>query len=274
MNNRKVIPNWLSVILLILCIASLIVTVYMLITVESAKPLLTISSSLLFMASTVYAIIYCIKGYQKDANKYYKGFAILFLVTEFVTVISFIVVTIEMKTDLSLEALILDNYLWFVGFSITMLVCMFPLAIAKDLKIEHATIAAGIHLLCAIAAMVLSFNENVSILTNNYIKKNTVNNNLLTVFLLISLTLFFCIVQQAAGEDHIFLSVGIIIFQLIFFAFGDVFQCNGFAVCNAVANAFKFENVICVNLVVIICIFECKGHNAGVNQVCAVDSCE
>jgi len=170
MKNNKVIPNWLSIILLILCIFSLVLTVYMAITVKSATPGLTVFASILFMITIIYAIIYCWKGYSKDANKYYKWFAMIFLITELVTVIGFITVTIQMKTDISLEALSTDNYLWFIGFSIVMLVCMFPLTLAKDLKKKHATILAAIHLVCAIAAMILSLGEDVEILSNNYIK--------------------------------------------------------------------------------------------------------
>ncbi len=137
MEKKRVVPVWVSVILLVLCAA---------VTVQSIIGLFTNELGGIFIVyyamdiiTVVLAAFYCLSGYQKPSAKYFKAVSISFLI------VSAIALGLAFK----------NSQLFDFIFMMIIFGCLSVFSVAKDLGKRRSLFMAGLMILCFLISSVI-----------------------------------------------------------------------------------------------------------------------
>jgi len=136
MEKKRVIPVWASVILIVLCAASMVYDIVGI--MNSGNGIAATVNYLTYFCATGYAMIYCASGYGKKAASFFLGVVMLFIVAAVFSVVTS-AITVKMTGSILPLAL----------FAI-IAVCLVLLAAVKNLGKTYSLTLGLIVLVCSL----------------------------------------------------------------------------------------------------------------------------
>jgi len=149
MEKKKVVPTWLSVVLLALLVIGIGYFIYEMVVMIpivgfNALAILYIIGIIKY----VFAIIYCVMGYKKNAAGIFKVYC-------FIMTLSQIIAIYSVSSGLSVEEV---KVIASVTFFLDIIACgnWFVLTLAKDLGKKTTTWLCGINIICSVIIVFLN----------------------------------------------------------------------------------------------------------------------
>ena len=134
MTNEKVIPTWLSAVLFLLCLASLALSAMDTAKMFNTEGLLISITQILCSLSVIFALLYSVYGYSKNAAGYFSLLTGSMLLTDFCGTLTNVVSTAD-----AVAVRLLPTAMYMISYA-----CLAVLLIAKDLKKKKSFALVGV----------------------------------------------------------------------------------------------------------------------------------